>query len=304
MTHDKDAAEREYQEWIADKFAPGTLADKIANDAWHASRASLTASEAKTAVPEDEIIALLERASALCDFPQQSECFHAMVNRLRSPNPSARLVKAAPPKNQPPHKECKSPGECGIEGICFDNCKPAAAPSSPALDAAKVREQALSEATQFIADTPVIAGRDWHAGTALALQNELIKGVRALAASPSEAQQPAQDDDPHPPHRCCECLDCREYWAPIFAEEGGIAGGQQPAQQEGWVSIQDRLPEATGEYLLFRPTAHHKPANDPNVCIGVYFANIRQFDGRHDVTHWMPIPAPPSHAGIDKGDAK
>jgi hypothetical protein len=58
-----------------------------------------------------------------------------------------------------------------------------------------------------------------------------------------------------------------------------------------WISVECRLPEAEGEYLVY---ADCKSMN------GVYIANYRPGDSftwypfiKSDVTHWMLLPAPP-----------
>lgn len=54
-------------------------------------------------------------------------------------------------------------------------------------------DAALEEAAKVIAATHVIAGRQWHAGTALALQAELIEAVRALKSPTAQPKQESEE---------------------------------------------------------------------------------------------------------------
>ena len=51
-----------------------------------------------------------------------------------------------------------------------------------------------------------------------------------------------------------------------------------------WISVKDELPNQFGKYLV--------------VCKGIDIAQIRLWEGMWDslaeVTHWMPLPAPPT----------
>ena len=53
---------------------------------------------------------------------------------------------------------------------------------------------------------------------------------------------------------------------------------------DGWVSVEDGLPEETGKYLSV-----YKSEEDTGVYIGRYWA-----DGFNKyITHWQPLPSPP-----------
>lgn len=73
-----------------------------------------------------------------------------------------------------------------------------------------------------------------------------------------------------------------------------------PADQVGWIPVSERLPDEAGEYLVYRPDAHRKPAADPNTCIREYTPSRRPtadgWGGAHRVTHWMPLPSAPMSA--------
>lgn len=74
-----------------------------------------------------------------------------------------------------------------------------------------------------------------------------------------------------------------------------------------WISVDARLPAAAGEYLAYRPGAHHLPAADPNTCIRSYTPGKNppgdRWGGAHRVSHWMPLPAKPG-ASVAKGEGK
>lgn len=75
------------------------------------------------------------------------------------------------------------------------------------------------------------------------------------------------------------------------------AAPQPAALPEGWVPVSERLPEASGDYLVYRPDAHRMPAADPTVCIRYYTPGANRgndcWRGAHRVTHWMPLPSAP-----------
>lgn len=64
-----------------------------------------------------------------------------------------------------------------------------------------------------------------------------------------------------------------------------------------WISIEDRLPDEAGQYLV----AFH-PCYYDMVCTDKTIVGIDSFRGktawakkkRQKVTHWMPLPQPPS----------
>lgn len=73
------------------------------------------------------------------------------------------------------------------------------------------------------------------------------------------------------------------------------------ANNAGWISVRDRLPNCNGIYLVWRPHYFGGEIGEPVVCYfdgqntwhdsyGVDFERILNPD---DVTHWMPLPEPP-----------
>ena len=66
-----------------------------------------------------------------------------------------------------------------------------------------------------------------------------------------------------------------------------------------WISVEDRLPEEEGWYLVFTtPNREHKSINKAMFCKGYAWGNFEPYwrgAGGHwaNVTHWMPIPLPP-----------
>lgn len=76
--------------------------------------------------------------------------------------------------------------------------------------------------------------------------------------------------------------------------------------EQQWISVRERLPEH-GAYIL----TYHKP--EQGCCDGrqaVYYNSEYGFGDVHDcspeqpqVTHWMPLPAPPQSSG-QEGDGR
>ena len=73
------------------------------------------------------------------------------------------------------------------------------------------------------------------------------------------------------------------------------------ANNAGWISVKDRMPNCNGIYLVWRPHYFGGEIGEPVVCYfdgqntwhdsyGVDFERILNPD---DVTHWMPLPEPP-----------
>lgn len=60
-------------------------------------------------------------------------------------------------------------------------------------------------------------------------------------------------------------------------------------QGDGWISVEDRLPEFTGHYLLCITNTENSVAV---VVSGVYFNDSKSFNFMN-VTHWRPMPGPP-----------
>ncbi len=54
-----------------------------------------------------------------------------------------------------------------------------------------------------------------------------------------------------------------------------------------WISVEDELPKADGQYIVFRPPA----CTFSDVAVRTF--RNGKFDGIFPVTHWMPLPAAP-----------
>ena len=54
-----------------------------------------------------------------------------------------------------------------------------------------------------------------------------------------------------------------------------------------WISVEDRLPESGGRYLVI--------LNNGQLCIAIWVAAYWAIgvDTISNVTHWMPLPEPP-----------
>jgi len=75
--------------------------------------------------------------------------------------------------------------------------------------------------------------------------------------------------------------------------------GEETEGQDGWISVEDRLPELTGEYLVFE-TNHGLKAIEKMV-FNLY--NESWYNDNGDTfhpTHWQPLPKPPINTLIKK----
>ena len=57
-------------------------------------------------------------------------------------------------------------------------------------------------------------------------------------------------------------------------------------EQPRWVSVEERLPEEDGFYLVYGPFIYRDTKWYDR-------RNFSQYFWKHDVTHWMPLPEPP-----------
>jgi hypothetical protein len=77
-----------------------------------------------------------------------------------------------------------------------------------------------------------------------------------------------------------------------FRQEGYIAAASKYLPQgEGWISVEDRLPEKLGFYIVARRYGQvHNGYFDEN---GWRLFTDSGMPAYSDVTHWQPLPAPP-----------
>jgi hypothetical protein len=55
-----------------------------------------------------------------------------------------------------------------------------------------------------------------------------------------------------------------------------------------WISINDRLPDKSYRYLVFRKGGYD---------LVYYDADFKEFYKGQGITHWMPLPEPPKMEG-------
>lgn len=74
----------------------------------------------------------------------------------------------------------------------------------------------------------------------------------------------------------------------------------------GWISVEDRLPDTNGTYIVYAPTYYGGSSSGLDNINGIMFARRRGRNwsievGYHKrpncVTHWMPLPEPPKDRG-------
>jgi len=78
-----------------------------------------------------------------------------------------------------------------------------------------------------------------------------------------------------------------------------------PSLPDGWISVEDRLPEIGQGVIAYRPTAQQ--TSDPTICVTFYRGRgferedwqgvVHGFDCLCHPSHWMPLPAAPKNDG-------
>ena len=66
--------------------------------------------------------------------------------------------------------------------------------------------------------------------------------------------------------------------------------------KNGWISVKERIPEATDVYLVNAVHRYNKNDGYRSPQIRLYFKDDNEWQGLPDlyeVTHWMPLPEPP-----------
>lgn len=69
----------------------------------------------------------------------------------------------------------------------------------------------------------------------------------------------------------------------------GLAKLQETADSKGWISVDERLPEHNQEVLVINNSEYEHA-----IFRGKQFRVIRQSDSYKEVTHWQPLPSPPT----------
>ena len=111
-------------------------------------------------------------------------------------------------------------------------------------------------------------------------------------------------------------LDITEFSIDLIVKVGmqRVAGatalynaGYRKERQGEWISVEDRLPETEGDYLVwnkeqrriekrffYRLPPHYPVESHPE--IREYFGDISNYK---KITHWMPLPTPPKMKGVE-----
>ena len=80
-------------------------------------------------------------------------------------------------------------------------------------------------------------------------------------------------------------------------EELRAALAATPQPGEGWISVEDRMPEENGHFLVYETPTSERGDDERNIR-WFHKPSGKWFDGDGDgiecVTHWMPLPAPPA----------
>lgn len=77
----------------------------------------------------------------------------------------------------------------------------------------------------------------------------------------------------------------------------------QPTLTPQWISVEERLPEKNGTYLVYAPTYSGGSSSALDCVGGVMFSRFKNkkwsieagyYKRPNCVTHWMPMPEPPN----------
>ena len=103
-----------------------------------------------------------------------------------------------------------------------------------------------------------------------------------------------------------DAIKCIEDCKKCYATQIYNAGYRKERQGE-WISVEDRLPETEGDYLVwnkeqrriekrffYRLPPHYPVESFPE--IREYFGNVSDYK---KITHWMPLPQPPKMKGAE-----
>lgn len=75
-----------------------------------------------------------------------------------------------------------------------------------------------------------------------------------------------------------------------------------------WVSVEDRLPDTDGAYLVYAPTYTGGSSSSLDCIGGIMFSRFKHekwsiesgyYKRPNCVTHWMPIPTPPNFRPLE-----
>ena len=61
-----------------------------------------------------------------------------------------------------------------------------------------------------------------------------------------------------------------------------------------WISVDERLPKEKANCIVYYKHAFCDDENHVGICVCFYDGEEFNLDCLHKVTHWMPIPQPPT----------
>ncbi len=94
---------------------------------------------------------------------------------------------------------------------------------------------------------------------------------------------------------CISRMGLRKCGAKVYAER--LYNADYRKQSE-WISVEDRLPEKDGKYLVY-DVGQHLGISIPEIRTTFFKRGDRYHDymWRNHFSHWMPLPEPPKKKG-------
>ena len=90
---------------------------------------------------------------------------------------------------------------------------------------------------------------------------------------------------------CCRCPDC------VAKDQAEALVNAGYRKQSEWISVEERLPEKDGQYLVWVVTPNRGCVEEVQM---EWFRNCDRYYNymwKNHYTHWMPLPEPPKMKG-------